>query len=351
MSAQNWWQNAVQAPSSATRDAALERQGQLTKPPGALGELENIAVQFAAFRNQVKPEIKQPQCIVFAGDHGVVAKGVSAFPQAVTVEMIKNFVAGGAAVSVLAAYHQMPLSVVNCGTAFPCEALEGVIQRPVMAGTQDFSEQAAMSDEQARQALAIGAEQIERLQAEGCDLFMAGEMGIGNTSAASCLSAVLLEQDVVALTGPGTGLQGDALNHKQQVLAASVERALPLIDSPLAALAQLGGLEIAAMAGAYIRAAQLGMPMLVDGFISTSAALLAVKLNPAVRDWMLFAHSSAEPGHKTLLAALDAKPLVQLGMRLGEGSGAALALGVVKQALALHNNMATFAEAAVSSGA
>ncbi|WP_430460000.1 nicotinate-nucleotide--dimethylbenzimidazole phosphoribosyltransferase [Thalassolituus sp. LLYu03] len=350
MSSSAWWTSATAPRFTQAQNDATERQNQLTKPPGALGELENVAIRFAGFQGKVKPELNHPQCVVFAGDHGVVAQGVSAFPQAVTVEMLKNFVAGGAAISVLSAFHGMGLSVVNCGTAIPCDTLAGVIQRPVMAGTQDFSQQAAMSHEQALSALRIGAEQIERLHADGCDLFVAGEMGIGNTSAATCMSALLLTQNAEGLTGPGTGVQGEALSHKQQVLAASVERARAFIKEPLDVLEQVGGLEIAAMAGAYLRAAQLGIPVLVDGFISSAAALLAVRLNAGAREWMLFGHSSAEPGHQALLTALDARPLVQLGMRLGEGSGAAVAVGLVKQALALHNGMATFAEAAVSSG-
>lgn len=350
MTVEFWWQQATAPFSADIQQQARERQSQLTKPPGSLGLLEDVAVAFAAWQGRVKPQINNPQCVVFAGDHGVVAQGVSAFPQAVTVEMLKNFVTGGAAISVLARFHNMGLSVVNCGTAFPADQLNGVIQRAVMPGTHDFSQHAAMSSEQAQQALQIGAEQIERLHGEGCDLFIAGEMGIGNTSAASCLSALLLKQDVNALVGPGTGVQGEALSHKQQILAQSCERARPLADSPLAALEQVGGLEIAAMAGAYLRAAQLGIPVLVDGFIASSAALLAVQLNAGARDWMLFGHSSAEPGHRALLTALDGKPLVQLGMRLGEGSGAAVAVGLVQQALALHNQMATFAEAAVQSG-
>ena len=350
MSVGFWWQQPAAPLSSAARQQAAERQSQLTKPPGSLGELEQLALSFAAFQDRVKPELQHPCCVVFAGDHGVVAQGVSAFPQAVTVEMLKNFVSGGAAIAVLARQHDMPLAVVNCGTAVPCDELSGVIQRPVMAGTEDFSVQAAMNHDQAQQALRIGAEQLERLQAEGCDLFIAGEMGIGNTSAASCLSALLLGQEVNALTGPGTGVQGAALTHKQQVLARSVARARPLLQSPLDALQQVGGLEVAAITGACLRAAQLGIPVLVDGFITTAAALLAVRLNAGVRDWLLFGHTSAEPGHQALLNVLAARPLLQLGMRLGEGSGAALALGIVRQALALHNGMATFAEAAVSSG-
>ncbi len=349
MTVETWWQAPTAEISESIRQQALERQLQLTKPPGSLGELEQIAVAFAAWQGQVKAEIRHPACVVFAGDHGVVAQGVSAFPQAVTVEMLKNFVAGGAAISVLARHHDMQLAVVNCGTATHCDDLEGVIQRAVMPGTRDFSQQAAMNESEMLAALRVGAEQLERLHSEGCDLFIAGEMGIGNTSAASCLSALLLAQDVNALTGPGTGMAGQALSHKQQVLAASVERARPLVTTPLAALQQVGGLEVAAMTGAYLRAAQLGIPVLVDGFIATSAALLAVRLNPAVRDWMLFGHQSAEPGHRALLVVLNARPLVQLGMRLGEGSGAGVALAIIREALALHNGMATFAEAAISS--
>ena len=348
MNAQLWWQTAVAPLSGSSRQAAIEHQNQLTKPPGALGQLEQVAIDLAAMQHQTKPCIKQPQLIVFAGDHGVVAQGVSAFPQSVTIAMLANFVAGGAAVSVLAKLQGIGLSVVNCGTATPCSDMAGVIHCPVMAGTQDFSEQAAMSEAQALASLNIGAEQIERLQATGCDLFIAGEMGIGNTSAASAMAAALLKLDVAQLVGPGTGVQGAALAHKQQVLSASLARAQPLLHNPLQVLVQLGGLEIGAMAGAYLRAAQLGIPSLVDGFIASTAALLAVHLNPSVRGWLLFGHQSAEPGHLQVLKALQAQPLLQLGMRLGEGSGAAAAYALVQQALAIHSQMATFAEAQIA---
>lgn len=348
MNAQTWWQQAAAEVNEDVRAQAWNHQGQLTKPAGALGKLEKLATDLAAWQGSVKPVINHPHCVVFAADHGVVAQGVSAFPQAVTVEMLKNFVAGGAAISVLAKHNHFELSVVNCGTAIPCEQLEGVIHQPVAAGTADFSQQAAMTEEQAHQALKIGADRVEQLKEQGCDLFIAGEMGIGNTSAASCLSALLLQQDVVSLVGPGTGVQGQALDHKAQILGQSVKRAQGHYSQPLDALLQVGGFEIAAICGAYIRAAQLGIPSLVDGFIATSAALLAVKLNPSAREWMLFSHGSAEPGHQSLLAGLNAEPLLNLDMRLGEGSGAGVAIALLQQALTLHNNMATFAEASVS---
>ncbi len=239
--------------------------------------------------------------------------------------------------------------MINCGTAHPCEHLAKIIHQPIMTGTHDFSQQAAMSAEQTLQALNIGKAQVDRVFNSGCDFLMLGEMGIGNTSAASCLSALLLEQDVSSLTGLGTGVEGAALAHKKDILIASVARAKPLISSHLEILEQVGGLEIAAIVGAYIRASQLGMPCFVDGFITSAAALLAVKLNASVRPWLLFSHHSAEQGHSALLTALQAQPLLHLGMRLGEGSGAAVAYATVQQALLIHNNMATFAEAAVAS--
>ena len=302
-------------------------------------------------QNTSKPQIKQPHMLVFAGDHGIVAQGVSAFPQSVTIAMLANFVNGGAAVATLCKQQGIQLSVINCGTAASCEHLTQITHKPIMAGTHDFSQQAAMSNEQTLAALSLGKEQAEQAHQQGCDFLMLGEMGIGNTSAASCLSALLLEQDVSDLTGPGTGVEGAALTRKKEILTASVARAKLLVKNPLDALAQVGGLEIAAIAAAYIRASQLGMPCFVDGFITTAAALLAVKLNPGVRQWLLFAHHSAECGHSALLSALDAEPLLQLGMRLGEGSGAAVAYATVQQALTIHNNMATFAQAAVENKA
>ncbi|HKM38509.1 MAG TPA: nicotinate-nucleotide--dimethylbenzimidazole phosphoribosyltransferase [Thiopseudomonas sp.] len=347
MTQDHWWLNATAQLSASAQQQAQAHQNQLTKPQGSLGRLETVAIHLAAMQNTVKPQINKPHMLVFAGDHGVVAQGVSAFPQSVTIAMLSNFVNGGAAVATLCKQQGIELSVINCGTAHPCEHLANIIHQPIMAGTHDFSQQAAMSAEQTLQALALGREQVERVHASGGDFLMLGEMGIGNTSSASCLSALLLEQEVSTLTGPGTGVAGAALTHKENILTASVARAQPLVKTPLDALEQVGGLEVAAIVGAYIRASQLGIPCFVDGFITTAAALLAVQLNPGVRPWLLFSHHSAELGHGTLLAALEAEPLLNLGMRLGEGSGAAVAYATVQQALTIHNHMATFAQAAV----
>lgn len=347
MTEKNWWLNAVAELSEPARQQAQAHQNQLTKPQGSLGRLESIAIELAAMQNTVKPQIHRPHMLIFAADHGIVAQGVSAFPQSVTIAMLSNFVNGGAAVATLCKKQGVALSVINCGTANACEHLANIIHQPIMTGTHDFFQQAAMSTEQTLQALILGKAQVERVHNNGCDFLMLGEMGIGNTSAASCLSALLLEQDVSSLTGPGTGVAGAALTHKKVILTASVARAKSLANSPLAMLEQVGGLEIAAIAGAYIRASQLGLPCFVDGFITSAAALLAVRLNPAVRDWLLFSHHSAECGHGAVLTALHAEPLLNLGMRLGEGSGAAVAYATLQQALTIHNNMATFAQAAV----
>lgn len=361
MTQTQWWLAATAAVSETAQQQAQARQDQLTKPQGSLGRLESVATSLAAMQNNIKPQLQQPYMLVFAGDHGVVAQHVSAFPQSVTVAMLANFVSGGAAVATLCRQQGIELRVINCGTANACEHLPGIIHQPIMAGTHDFSQQAAMSSEQALLALTLGREQVEQAHRNGCDFVMLGEMGIGNTSSASCVAALLLEQEVATLTGAGTGVQGTALTHKQNILTASVMRARkaaatstadkPLSMYPLQVLEQVGGLEIAALAGAYIRAAQFGIPCLVDGFITTAAALLAVKLNPAVRSWLLFSHHSAEYGHGTLLSALKATPLLHLDMRLGEGSGAAVAYATIQQALTIHNNMATFAEAAVENKA
>lgn len=351
MTQQNWWLAATAPLSQQARQQAQAHQDQLTKPQGSLGLLESVAIDLAAMQDRLKPQINRPHMMIFAGDHGIVAQGVSAFPQSVTIAMLTNFVDGGAAVATLCQQQGIALRIINCGTASPCEHLPNIIHQAVMPGTLDFSQQAAMSTAQAQAALQIGKDQVDQAYQTGCDFLMLGEMGIGNTSAASCLAALLLEQDVCSLTGAGTGVTGSALEQKQATLKASLERAKPLVSSPLQALEQVGGLEIAALTGAYIRASQLGIPCLVDGFITTAAALLAVQLNPSVRDWLLFAHHSAEAGHSALLNALAANPLLHLEMRLGEGSGAAVAYAIVQQALTIHNNMATFAQAAVENKA
>lgn len=327
--------------------AALDRQGRLTKPPGALGRLEELAVCLAGMQRTARPAIERVRIVVFAADHGVAQEGVSAYPQAVTVEMVKNFARGGAAVSVLARVFGAQLEVVDAGTARDPGPLPGVVCARAGNGTANFTRGPAMTACELSAALQAGRDAVRRAREAGTQLFIGGEMGIANTTAATALACVFLNAAPEQLAGPGTGLNAQGVARKADV----IRRALALhrlgADDPIEALRCVGGFEIAALTAAYITCAQAGLPVLVDGFISTAAALAAVRQCRGAAGWFLYAHASAEPGHRRLLQALDAKPLLDLGLRLGEGSGAAAALPLLKLACALHNGMATFAEAGV----
>lgn len=343
-----WWQSPCQPLDMVARARAQARQDQLTKPRGALGQLEDVAITLATLQGCERPQILRPWFAVFAGDHGVVQEGVSAYPQAVTGEMLRNFVRGGAAISVLARSLGATLELVDLGTALPLEPLAGVLHLQVGAGTANFAREPAMTAAQCLIALEAGRSSVERALAAEADLYVGGEMGIGNTTTASALACALLDLPVARLAGPGTGLDDSGVARKMAV----IERALALhvaeCNSPEETLRRLGGFEVAALTGAYLACAQRGLPALVDGFICSVAALCAVRLNRACRDWLLFSHRSAEPGHVAVLAELQAEPLLDLGLRLGEGSGAAVALPLLRLACELHDGMATFAEAAVS---
>lgn len=344
----NWWLNACKAPSEEAKQQAEARQLQLTKPTGSLSELERTAVQLAALQNQVKPEIKLPWITVFAGDHGVMEENISAYPQAVTRQMLQNFASGGACISVIAKEYNAQLQVIDCGSVGEAYEYAGVERHCIMPGTANFAKQLAMTEAQCLEAMNLGRQSAEKALAQNASIYIAGEMGIGNTCSASAVACFLLNEPAEQLTGVGTGIRAEQLAHKKQV----IDQALALHKNYVAqdafkALCAVGGLEIAAMAGAYIRCAQIGLPIVVDGFISTVSALIAVRLNPEVRDWMLFGHQSAEYGHRRLLDELQAQPLLKLNLRLGEGSGAGASLCIIKLACSLHNNMATFAEAAV----
>ncbi|MFY1051314.1 nicotinate-nucleotide--dimethylbenzimidazole phosphoribosyltransferase [Ectopseudomonas khazarica] len=344
----HWWQGPCQPSDRVARSKAEARQQQLTKPTGSLGRLEHIAIHLAALQGRERPGLEKLWIAIFAGDHGVVAEGVSAYPQAVTGQMLANFVGGGAAISVLARELDAALEVIDLGTAEPLTQLPGVRHLHVGAGTQNFAREPAMTLAQALICLEAGRDSIERARSAGCDLFVGGEMGIGNTTAAAALACWLLDCPASELAGPGTGLDPAGVAHKARVIDAALALHRQRLDGPLEALLHLGGFEIAALVGAYVAAAQQGVVVLVDGFICSVAALLAVRLNPGCRDWLLFAHHGAEPGHVRVLQALGAEPLLELGLRLGEGSGAALAVPLLRMACALHGQMATFAEAAVA---
>ena len=341
-----WYSQQAPKPDESFKQAARSHNNNLTKPPGSLGVLEDVAVDLSMLQQRAQPVLERIAISIFAADHGVVEEGVSAFPQVVTAEMVRNFSRGGAAITVLARELEAQFAVVNVGTVDPLETLEHVNDRRVAGGTANFCEAPAMTKEQLLLALEAGRESI--VQYEQLDCFIGGEMGIGNTTAATALACAVLSLPVMELVGRGTGLDDLGVQHKATVIERALQLHGHVLSDPVAVLQHLGGLEIAALVGAYIAAAQAQVPVLVDGFICTAAALMAVRINPSIRPWLLYSHQSEEAGHRRLLAALEARPLLQLGLRLGEGSGAAVAMPLLKMACALHNQMASFESAGVS---
>ncbi len=352
----NWINQPTAELNQETKFAAEQRQQVLTKPAGSLGQLEQLAIRLAAMQGNELPQIDKIYISVFAADHGIAAEGVSAYPQAVTAQMIANFLAGGAAISVTAKALDATLEIVNLGTVeelpdaflMLTETSSNALHQAVLGkGTLSFLNQPAMTSEQLQQAFNEGKLAAERALASKNQLFIGGEMGIGNTTAATALACALLEKPASTVAGPGTGVTPEGVVYKSEVIEKAITHHKDSLIDGVSIMRCLGGFEIAALCGAYVRCAQLGLPILVDGFICSVAALFAQAINQGSRDWMIFAHQSAEPGHKIILDSLDAKPLLQLGMRLGEGSGAAIAVPLIKTACSLHNNMATFAEAGV----
>lgn len=344
----NWLAQPCAALNETICAAAMERQGQLTKPPGSLGQLEGLAVRLAAMQGADRPAVDSATIVIFAADHGVAAEGVSAFPQAVTGEMVKNFARGGAAISVLAKTLDARLEVVNLGTINDPGDWPNVVRAVIAPMTANFAVEPAMTEAQLAQALRAGRDSILRAIDNGAQIYIGGEMGIANTTAATALGCALLQAAPRDLAGPGSGLNHAGVGRKVAVLERALDLHAAHFGTPLECLRRVGGFEIAALTGAYLACAQRGLPVLVDGFIATTAALAAVRIVPSCADWLIYAHGSAEPGHARLLDALGEQPLLNLGMRLGEGSGAATALPLLRLACALHNGMATFAEAAVS---
>jgi nicotinate-nucleotide--dimethylbenzimidazole phosphoribosyltransferase len=348
MSSKPAWLDQEPKPlDSQATAAARARQGELTKPPGALGDLETLAISFAGWQGRVQPSIDRIHISVFAADHGVTEEGVSAFPAAVTAEMIRNFVRGGAAISVLARALNATLEVINLGTVGRA-VIAGAHDVALGPGTANFVNGPAMTDAQLNGALEAGRQSVERALAGGAQLYIGGDMGIGNTTAAAALACALLSARPEALAGPGTGLDERGVARKATVIRRALDKHSGYLKTPHDALQRLGGFEVAALVGAYLRCAQLGLPALIDGFIAGAAALTASRMRAGARGWWLFAHRSREPGHAAILTALEARPLLDLGLRLGEGSGAAVAVPLLRLACQLHAGMATFAEAGVS---
>jgi nicotinate-nucleotide--dimethylbenzimidazole phosphoribosyltransferase len=340
----------IVAPDQGLAAALQHKIDQKTKPLGALGQLEAVAKKIGLIQQSLTPQLKQPQMLVFAGDHGAAKAGVSAFPQEVTWQMVENFLAGGAAINVFSRQNGLALSVVDAGVAHDFGRRPGLIDAKIAPGTANYIEQSAMTVAQCALAISSGAEIVRGLAAAGCNVVGFGEMGIGNTAAASLITHCLTDTSLAECVGRGTGLDDAGLVRKHSLLEQAVQRyrANGGSDEPLAVLAEFGGFEIAMMAGAMLAAAEAGMVILVDGFIVTSAALTAAKLYPALADYCVFCHRSAEPGHQAQLRALEAEPLLDLGLRLGEGTGAALAYPLVQAALSFLNEMASFESAGVA---
>ena len=321
---------------------------QKTKPPGSLGRLEALAADLARIQRTLTPKVSRPHVVLFAADHGISSKNVSAYPREVTAQMVANFARGGAAICVLARAAGAGLEVIDVGVDADTSTLPGVVQDKLRQGSGDLSDCAALSTVELEHALKAGERAYQRARAAGCDLLALGEMGIGNTTVAAALLSALLHEPALKTTGAGSGVAGRALRHKREIISGALKRTATANHTPKELLGELGGSEIAALVGLILAAREGAIPLLVDGFIVTVAALCACRIDPAARRTLIFAHRSHERGHKLALQALAAEPLLDWQMRLGEASGAALAIPLCRAAACVLSEMATFASAAVS---
>ena len=344
---------AIESPSELWLARARAHLDVLTKPTGSLGMLEDIAAQMVSIRQGDFAEPLRKAVYIFAADHGITAEGVSAYPSEVTRQMVFNFLAQGAAINVLAKLHRVQMNVVDVGVDAHFDEVDGLLNCKVCRGTRNMLHEAAMSDAELAQALEVGSKLAAEAETKGQSLLAVGEMGIGNTTAASAVTSVLTNKPVALVTGKGTGLDAGAQAHKRQVIEAVVQKHFSTvgIDStpdPLEILRCVGGLEIAAMTGLILSAARNGIAVVADGFISTAAAAIAFAIEPRVRGYLFAGHQSEEPGHRVLLEYIGLRPILSLNMRLGEGTGAVLAMPIIESAMCLYNEMATFASAGVS---
>jgi nicotinate-nucleotide--dimethylbenzimidazole phosphoribosyltransferase len=327
---------------------AQERLDSLTKPIGALGRLEELAAKYVAIREEMFPPLDIKRVVVFAGDHGVVVEKVSAYPQDVTFQMVHNFLRGGAGINVLALQAGARVEVVDIGVNHDFEPGLNLVPRKVAYGTRNMAQEPAMTREEALRAIWVGVERAQEAVEDGVDVLAAGDMGIGNTTPAAALTAVFTGRPVGAATGRGTGIDSDTYSHKVAVINRALSLNKPTADDPVGALAGVGGLEIAGIAGLILGAAAGRRPLVLDGFIATAGALVAAQLVPAVKDYLIAAHRSVEPGHQVMLDHLGLKPLFNLNMRLGEGTGAVLGMSLLEAGWRIYREMATFAEAGVA---
>ena len=329
---------------------ARARQDTLTKPPGSLGRLEELSIQLAGIQGKPIPQIKHKAIVTMAGDHGVVAEKIGNWPQEVTTQMVYNFLRGGAGINVIARQVGARVTVVDMGVATELKPNPQLLSRKVGFGTQNMALGPAMTAEQAVKAIETGIELVTTRIANGLDIVGTGDMGIGNTTASAAICAVITGKPVVEVTGRGTGLTDEQLAHKIEVINRALAVNRPDPTQPLDVLAKVGGFEIGGLAGVMLGAAANHIPVVIDGFISGAAALIATALSPALKDYLIAAHLSAEPGHRLLLEYLGLRPLLNLDMRLGEGTGAALGMFLAETAVRILAEMATFTEAGVSEG-
>ncbi len=345
----DWLKNKIVQPDIVYYNKALKRQSILTKPPGSLGMLEKIASRLASMQKTEQPSIDRIWVSVFAADHGIAVESVSAFPQIVTTEMVKNFANGGAAVNVLSHYVNAHFEVIDTGLVGTLDiATPHIIVERAGNGTANFTKKPAMTELQMHTALKTGKSAVKRAIKQQTQLFIGGEMGIANTTSASAIAVALTSMSVETLTGAGTGLDHDAIQHKARVIEKAINLHQDALETPLNVLQYLGGFEIAALVGSYIFAAQQQLPVLIDGFIASVAALLAVKINPETKTWFFYAHKSQEKGHQFILDYLRVTPILDINMHLGEGSGAVTAVPLLQMACKLHNEMATFKQAEIT---
>lgn len=338
----------VAPPDEDAMEEARRRLDRLTKPRGSLGRLEELAVRVAGMTGRARQHLARKAVVLMAADHGVAREDVSAYPQSVTAQMVTNFLRGGAAINVLARRAGARVVVVDMGVAVELPGHPDLLTRKIAPGTRSIAQGPAMTREEVRAAIETGVEVAGEQIRQGAELLATGDMGIGNTTAASAIAAALLGRRVEEVTGRGTGLDDRGLARKVAVIERAIAVNRPDPRDPLDALTKLGGYEISGLVGVILKGAAERVPVVIDGFISGAAALVAVRLCPAARAYLLAAHRSAEPGHRAVLEALDLTPLLDLGLRLGEGTGAVLAMHLVDAALALLDEMATFEEAGVA---
>jgi nicotinate-nucleotide--dimethylbenzimidazole phosphoribosyltransferase len=340
--------NSIKPLDERAMTEAKNRQNNLTKPQGSLGQLESLSIQVAGIKGNPRPRITHKVIFTLAGDHGVTKEGVSAYPSEVTPQMVYNFIRGGAGINVLARLVGSRVVVADLGVASKMKKHQDLIDKKVAMGTQNMAEEPAMSREQAVRSIEAGIELVEEEVPKGIDILGTGDMGIGNTTASSAITAALTGADVTTVTGRGTGLNDDVWRRKVEVIRKALEINRPNLNDAIDVLSKVGGFEIGGIAGVILAGAKYRIPVVIDGFISGAAALIATSLSPQVKPYLIASHQSVEQGHKIILEYLDLKPLLNLDLRLGEGTGAALGIFLVEASLRILDEMATFAEVGVS---